>query len=526
MKKTMGVKRSTLFTLSAGVLIAGASFAGLQRLPVAHAQTRLPAFTPRTISITESDDLSALDKADKATADLVQFVEPGVVDIVSEAGMSRDLTGRAVPGGGGEGSGVIYRPDGYIITNDHVVGGFDKVTVILQDGRQLPGKVIRAQDMDLAVVKVDAKDLPTLPFADSTTVRPGEFSMAVGSPFGLTNSVTFGHISAISRTNNILDDRLGIHREYGDMLQTDTPINMGNSGGPLLNVHGEVIGINTAIYSPTGNYNGIGFAIPSNTVRYVADKLITDGKLSRGALGLAPATLEPYKAKEMGLPGGAKVVRIVNGTPAAMAGIKLNDIVVRVGNLAIKNESDVRDSMMNYSPGETIPVEVVRDGQHKTFQVKLTSPDKLPQPVAPQVQQPQPDLQNPFGPGFKVPNLGDPNPFGNGNGSDNSVPPTNRTGNAKLGVTVGDLTPTLREQFHIPAAAGGAIVTSVSPGSAADKLGIQPGDVIQGLGGKQIDSAQALKDAMQSKKWGEQCSLKFTRYGDHMVSSEDLPFTF
>src|SRR4051812_48184596 len=136
MNKLMGVRRSTLFTLVAGVIIAGASFAGLQRLPLAHAQTRLPAFTPRTISISESDDLSALDKADKATADLVAFVEPGVVDIVGQGSMSRDLTGRALPASGGEGSGVIYRPDGYIITNDHVVGGFDKVTVILQDGRQ------------------------------------------------------------------------------------------------------------------------------------------------------------------------------------------------------------------------------------------------------------------------------------------------------------------------------------------------------------------------------------------------------
>ena len=524
MNKVMSVKRSTLFTLIAGVAVAGVCFAGLQRLPVVHAQTKLPAFTPRTISITESDDLSALDKADKATADLVAFVQPGVVDIVGEGSMTRDLAGRALPASGGEGSGVIYRPDGYIITNDHVVGGFDKVTVILQDGRQLPGKVTRAPDMDLAIVKVDAKDLPTLPFADSASVRPGEFSMAVGSPFGLTNTVTFGHISAIARTNNILDDRLGLHREYGDMIQTDTPINMGNSGGPLLNVHGEVIGINTAIYSPTGNYNGIGFAIPSNTVRFVADKLITDGKLSRGALGLAPVTLEPYKAKEMGLSGGAKVARIVNGTPAAMAGIQLNDIIVRVGNIPIKNESDVRDSMMNYSPGEKIPVEVVRDSQHKTFQVTLTSPDKLPQPADQQVPQSQGDQQNPFGPDFQMPNL--PNLFGDGSGKGDSVPPANRTGSAKLGVTVSDLDATLRTQFHVPTAAGGALVTAVAPDTPADKLGIQPGDVIQELGGKEINSAQELKDAMQGKKWGDSSTIKFTRYGEGAVSSMSVPFTF
>lgn len=525
MNKPMGVKRSTLFTLIAGIGIAGACFAGLQSLPIAHAQTRLPAFSPRTISITESDDLAGLEKADKATADLVAFVEPGVVDIISEGNMQRDLTGKLLPAVGGEGSGVIYRPDGYIITNDHVVGGFDKVTVVLQDGRRLPGKVTRASDMDLAVVKVDAKDLPTLPFGDSSKVRAGQFSMAVGSPFGLNNTVTFGHISAISRTNNILDDRLNIHREYGDMIQTDTPINMGNSGGPLLNVHGEVIGINTSIYSPTGNYNGIGFAIPSDTVRLVADKLINDGKLSRGALGLAPVTLEPYKAKEMGLDGGAKVVRVENGTPAGDAGIKKDDIIVRVGNIPIKNESDVRDSMLNYAPGDKIQLEVVRDNQHKTFNLTLTSPDKLPQEAVPQ-QQAAPDQTNPFGPDFQFPGFGDQNPFSGGGGSKSGPTPRLKEGNARLGVTVSDLSATLRQQFHVPANIQGALVTSVAQDSAADKLGIQTGDVIQSLGGKVVDSAQALVTAMQNRKWGDACTIKFARFGEGSVTSESLPFNF
>jgi serine protease Do len=277
-----------------------------------------------------------------------------------------------------------------------VVGGFDSVKVVLNDGRELDGKVIRAEDIDLAVVKVDATDLPTLPFGDSSKVRPGQFSMAVGSPFGLDNTVTFGHISALGRTNQIRDERLNLNRDYPDLIQTDTAINMGNSGGPLVNVRGEVIGINTAIFSPSGMNNGIGFAIPSNTARLIADKLITDGKVRRGAMGLLPQTLPIYKRKELGVDGGASVQQVVNGTPAAIAGIKQGDVIVRIGNIPVKNETDVRDAMLNYAPGEKVEVEVVRDKQSKTFTVALTSLDKLPQGRSNAVP-PAPD-QNPLDP--------------------------------------------------------------------------------------------------------------------------------
>jgi len=185
MSNPMGVRRSTYVILLSGVAVAGLCLLGLPKPPFAHAQTRqaLPTFPARTISMSSTDDLASLAKLDEATTDLVKFVQPGVVQIFSESGIHRDLIGNTLPGVDGEGSGVVYRPDGYIITNDHVVGGFDKVTVVLADGQRLEGKVIRAQDMDLAVVKVDAKDLQTLPFADSGKVAPGQFAMAVGSPF-------------------------------------------------------------------------------------------------------------------------------------------------------------------------------------------------------------------------------------------------------------------------------------------------------------------------------------------------------
>jgi len=515
----MGVKSSTIFTLAAGVVLGGLCFAGLQKAPIAHAQTKLTPFTPRTISMSDTDDMAGLEKTDKATTDLVEFVEPGVVHIISSSRPQMDIMGHQIVNGG-EGSGVVYRPDGYILTNDHVVGGFDKVTVVFADGHQLPGTVIRASDMDLAVVKVDAKDLPTLPFADSSKVKSGQFAMAVGSPFGLDNTVTFGHISALGRTNTIRDERLNMYRNYPDLIQTDTPINMGNSGGPLVNVHGEVVGINTAIYSQTGNYNGIGFAIPSNTATLIADKLIETGKVQRGALGLQPRTLEAYKAKEMGIDGGAVVDVVVNGTPAAMAGIKKDDVIVRVGNVAIKSETDVRDSMLHYSPGETVDIEVIRDKDHKTIHVTLTSQDKLPQPrdAAPQ---PNRDV-DPFK-DFQVPGFGDQQ---NGVKPDRSGSAEKKTGNAQFGVTVTDITAALREQFHIPNDVQGAVIMSVLPGSAADSISLQVGDVIQELGGKTVDGAASLKDAMAGRKWGETCTVKFGRFGDHTSMTSSIPFNF
>jgi serine protease Do len=280
------------------------------------------------------------------------------------------------------------------------------------------------------------------------------------------------------------------------------------------------VGINTAIYSQTGMNNGIGFAIPSNTARLIADKLIADGKIERGALGLVPKTLEQYKAKQMNIDGGAAVEEVANGTPAAMAGIKKDDVIVRVGNISVKTESDVRDAMLNYSPGEKIEVEVIRDGKHQTFNVDLTSPDKLPKTAGAPVT-PDGSGNSPFPPDVQVPGSGDPSQPGGGSGSSKD-----RTGSAKLGVTVADLTADLRKQFHVPSDVQGVVVMAVAPGTAAEQIGIQTGDVIEELGGKPVDSAQALKDSMINRKWGDDCTIKFGRFGDHSVSTESIPFKF
>lgn len=490
-----------------------------------------PDATPRTISSTSSESLAELKNLDNSFSNLAEFAEPAVVDIQSTSGRSMNSDGSRRPAMGGEGSGFIFRPDGYIVTNDHVVGGFDNVKVILKDGREFPGKVTRAEDSDIAIVKIDAKDLPTLQFADSTKVRPGQISMAVGAPFGFTNSVTVGHVSALSRETQIQN------RFYPTLIQTDTSINMGNSGGPLINVDGQVIGINTAIFSPTGSSAGIGFAIPSNEARLIAETLIKDGKVTRSMIGIAPADLKEYEKAKLKVDGGAVVKSVSSDGPAAAAGIKVNDVVVKVGATPIGSQMDLRDAMLKYAPGTTVPVEVVRDGNHLTVTTKLSAYKRPAQLTAPELNQDN----SPFN-DFQMP--GDPNRFvipkdflkqfqkgfgqGNGsqgNGSQGDVPPL-RQGKAKLGVQFNDLSGDLRSQFHIPNSAKGAVVLGVGPGSVADNLGIQPGDLIVSFDGKPIMTAKDLTVQMGTVKWGDTRRIRYVRYSDNGVSTIETTVQF
>jgi serine protease Do len=294
-----------------------------------------------------------------------------------------------------------------------------------------------------------------------------------------------------------------------------------------VNIEGEVIGINTAIYSGTGGNVGIGFAIPSNFARNVAETLIENGKIVRGYLGVAPENLKGYQLKEMNLTGGAVVQQVPNDGPAAMAGIKVNDVIVRIGSYPIGSQQDLRAAMLKYAPGSTVAIEIVRDGNHKTFHVKV---GKVPaeQVALNQPSEEEPQTRNPLDMMPDMPNMPDFGSPGQGFGmtpQDGDVPPI-RTGPAKLGVIVQTLSADLRSRYHIPAGVTGALVTSVQPGSVAERYSIMPGDIIERIGSKPIKSSQDVTEAMKGVKWGQNRQMKIVRYSSDGVVSRDMPFQF
>ncbi len=266
----------------------------------------------------------------------------------------------------GLGSGVIVSPDGYIITNSHVVKEADEIKVLLSDRKEYAGTVIGSDPKtEIAVIKIDAKNLHTLPWGDSDKLRVGEFVLAVGNPYGLNQTVTMGIVSALGRAN------VGI-ADYEDFIQTDAAINPGNSGGALVNVRGELIGINTAIYSTSGGYQGIGFAIPSNMVRSVMESLVKKGKVIRGWLGVSIQKVTPELAKQFSLQEeqGALIGDVIEGSPAEKAGIKRGDVIIEYDGKKIEEPYMLRNMVANTIPGEDHEVTLLRDNQR--MRVKVT----------------------------------------------------------------------------------------------------------------------------------------------------------
>jgi serine protease Do len=503
--------------IGVGIAIGAISMAGISNgvgSSRAIAQDR-PVAGPSLASANTTESLAELKNLDNSFANLAAFVGPSVVDIKSTTdGTRKGADGERLPIAGGEGSGFIIGSDGTIVTNDHVVGDFDKVTVTLRDGREFLGKVTRAEDSDIAVVKIQAKDLPALAFADSSQVRPGAFVMAIGTPFGLENSVTVGHISALHRADTEISGRL-----YPDLIQTDASINMGNSGGPLVNIDGQVIGINTAIYSPSGTSAGIGFAIPSNQARFITDQLIQKGKVVRAYLGVAPETVKEFRAKELGLDGGAVVKNAPADAPAAAAGVREGDVIIRVGETPIRDSADLRLSMLRYAPGQAVDIELVRDGKRQTIKVTLKTAPKPP--AAPKVQQNGPRVYR-FGPGngngdlFK--NL--PKEFRDQFGDDPTLPnegtnvPPLSDDTPRLGIGVDNLTDTLRKEYRVPSGVAGALVSTVVKGSVAERAGMQVGDVVTGIGTKKVTDVQSLRQVMSTVKKGQSLAVRFVRYSN------------
>lgn len=361
------------------------------------------------------------------------------------------------------GSGVIVRSDGYILTNDHVVGGADHVTVKLNDGREFSGKVMRDSKTDLALVKIDASNLPAARLGDSDKTKVGQWAIAIGSPFGLENSVTVGVISAVTREAFVPDPSIpqGV-RGYFGLIQTDASINPGNSGGPLVNIDGEVIGINAVIESPSGANAGIGFAIPSYTAKFVMDQLIEHGKVVRGYLGLAPKDITPAAAKTLGTTKGALVDSVDEGTPADKAGIKTMDVIVSIDGRKVDDALELRRVAAEIKPGTKVPVVVVREGKRQTLQVTLGE--------APE---------------------GGSNPEGGEK--------------TKVGLSVQELTPAIAERLGIDAGTPGVVVKSVTQGSAASRARppISPGDVILQINQQQTKTVEQFEKAVDKLKSGD-----------------------
>jgi serine protease Do len=465
----------------------------------------------RTASIGDPSVNRTLRETDQALVNVVDAVSPAVVNIDYKIGSQT----------AGTGTGFIYRNDGWIVTNDHVVGDRAEVNVTLQDGRKFTGKVTTAKDAqyDVAVVKIDATNLPTLNFADSDSIKPGQIAIAVGSPFGLESTVTIGHISAVGRGAQAVMSADG-QRIYSGMIQTDAAINPGNSGGPLLDVDGDVVGINSMIYSssaamfgePSGSV-GIGFAITSKVAKTVADRLISTGKLERAFLGAKPDTLPPYRAKEMSLPGGAILTLddSLQLSPARDAGLKSNDIVTKIDGELIKNELDVRTAMLKKSPGSTAVVTYIRDGKTMTTNVKLAIVPQEVRSSAPARRQ----KNNTFG-------LQMPDPS---QGGDDVIPMPNQPGGVKLGAGVNELDSQVRSQFKVPADIQGVVVMSLAEGSLAGRVGLEVGDVITSINGKPVSSVAAVREVMATIKPGQSFKVEAQRFVGGSRQSKTLMVT-
>ncbi len=500
--------------LGAGALLVGGVVLGQSFRPGTSVLGSLMPVKLKTAGLSTGVDMSTLKQLDQTFSALSEAASQGVVFITSETDDKASNDPMAQLQGSKSGSGFVYRSDGWIVTNDHVVAGNDKVKVVLADGRELIGKVTHANDpqLDLAVVKVDQRDLPTLALANSGQVRVGQLALAIGAPFGLEDTVTIGHVSAVGRLGQIPDPSTGQVRVYSGLIQTDASINPGNSGGPLINVDGDVIGVNSAINSTNGSNAGIGFAIPSNVVKAVADKLIDTGKFDRGMLGVNPRDLKPFEKKDWHMDGGAYALSVEPGSPAYKAGLRDKDVITQIDKNPVTNEIDLRIAMYRHSPNETVNVTYVHDGQTKTASVKLAAPPKETQQTSPRGQ------VNPFG---------DVQPFFNQpDQAPNDQPKSPHSGKPRLGVMVQQLDGTLKKQFGIPAGVNGVVVTSVNDGSFASKVNMQVGDVLTEVNGKKISDVQDVMDSMSGVNWGDQVTVKFDRFrnGNSSAYTVTVPF--
>ena len=361
----------------------------------------------------------------------------------------------------GIGSGVIISPDGYIVTNDHVVDGATQMRVTLDDKRVFSAKLVGVDKLnDLAVIKIDAHNLASVPWGDSTKLRTGETVLAFGNPFGnFPFTVTRGIVSGLDRPNPYRDDP----RKPGAYIQTDAAINPGNSGGPLVNAYGQVIGINTFIISGSGSFAGAGFAIPAQIAQSSAESIIKNGTVHHGYLGISMNDVTPANSGFFNLPDatGAIVAEVTPGSPADHSGLKSGDVLRELNGKQIANGSALQVAVSETSPGTPITLGILRDGKPETIHITVGEYQKGNEEVA-------------------------------GNGGSGSGQ------HGKLGLAVANLTPDLRQQYNVPDRVHGAVIQSVRPGSPADDAGLSPGDVVISVDRHNVEDADAFVNQIHS----------------------------
>ncbi|MFT4180848.1 MAG: DegQ family serine endoprotease [Rhizobium sp.] len=446
----------------AGIVAPGGSFA-----PIVDADK--PAVVTVTTTMKATD--TGADAGDSPMDEQFrQFFENQGIPFPRQAPQHRDSQ-RAMA----LGSGFIISPDGVIVTNNHVIQNATDIKVTLDDGTELPAKLLGADaKSDLAVLKIKApKPLATIAWGDSDKLKLGDQILAIGNPFGIGTTVTAGIVSARGR-----DLHSG---PYDDFIQIDAPINHGNSGGPLVDREGNVVGINTAIYSPNGGSVGVGFAIPSDQAKEIVAKLEKNGSIDHGYLGVAiqPVTADVANAMGLAQPQGALVANVNDDTPAARAGIRTGDVVTAVGNETVKTPKDLSRLVADLSPGDKRSLTVWRDG--KSIDVNVT--------------------------------IG---------GNDDGKQAANETGDGKvepssqpsLGVGLANLTPDLRQQLNLPRGAEGAVVASVNPDKPAAAAGIQTGDIIVSVNDQPVHNAHDVQNAVaQAGKAGRKSVLLLIERG-------------
>jgi len=416
--------------------------------------------------LSQTRGMQVLEDIQNAISSLAEDVTPTVVNVspIRTFGQSKNLPRQPKPKTPGSGSGVIIHEDGYIVTNNHVIGNGIEAEIRLSDRTTLIAEVVgRDPDTDLALLRVQTdRELPAASFGDSNSVKVGQWVLAVGNPFGLDRTVTLGVVSGIGRENMNLS-------RYENFIQTDASINPGNSGGPLFNLRGEVIGINTAIINFA---QGIGFAIPSNMADRIVTQLKTGGKVVRGWLGVGIQPLTPELGDKFGVKDGKGILvnEVFEGDPAEAAGIKPGDIITRVGREQLETPNQLSRVVAGFGPGEEVQVQVIRDGQALTLDVLLGIKKEKP------IMTSLPPMQN---------------------GID-------------LGIDVSPITNDLATHYKIEDREG-ILVTKVARESIAFSEGLREGDVIKEVNRVEVPTLSHFRDALEDIRPGETVLLRILR---------------